>query len=207
MMAVPNLTISEQRLMDIYQEAVHSVVAAYERARATGRRNMNAMSLATVSGDGRPSVRTVLLKHVDESGLIFFTDARSRKGRDLAANKAASICMYWEPIEEQVRVDGYVESVSTQTVADDFAARPRAGQVMLWASTQSHALDSMESLRARMSELETTLADPAPIPPDWTGYRLVPDYIETWRGSRDRLHERIAYQQRMDGWQKQWLQP
>ena len=114
-----------------YSQAIERIRDAIERASATGRRNMNAMSLATVDASGAPSVRHVLLKGIDEQGLRFFTDARSEKARNLAENPKASVCFYWEPIEEQARVDGTVVRLSDEEVAADFAARPRAGQVMI----------------------------------------------------------------------------
>lgn len=191
----------------IYQEGIAAVIAAYERALATGRRNMNAMSLATVAANGKPSIRTVLLKAIDEQGLVFFTDRRSRKGRDLQANPQASACFYWEPLEEQVRVDGCVERLDAPAVAADFNARPHAGQVLICASAQSNPLSSIDELRERAAALQESQPTQMPVPEHWAGYRLLPDYIETWQGRRDRFHERIAYAQTANGWKKQLLQP
>ena len=208
------MTVNEQSAYvdDTYMEGINAVVAAHKRAQASGRRNMNAMTLATVNAEGQPSARTVLMKAIDTSGLIFFTDTRSRKGSDLAATRLASVCMYWEPIEEQVRIDGYVLPVSSDRVAADFAARPRAGQMLIWGSNQSQPLDSIATLRAAVEQHNNEHPDVTPTPPHWIGYRLIPTYIETWRGSRDRLHERVAYDSTEDttgsvGWRKQLLQP
>ncbi|MFT5175291.1 MAG: pyridoxamine 5'-phosphate oxidase [Gammaproteobacteria bacterium] len=194
-------------MMTIYQQGMAAVIDAYQRALATGQRNMNAMSLATVAANGAPSVRTVLLKAIDESGLVFFTDSRSRKGQDLQANRAASVCFYWEPLEEQVRIDGHVQQVDQRLVAADFSARPRAGQALIWASAQSTPLSSVEQLRAAAAQRHQQHEQDMPVPAHWVGYRLVPNYIETWKGSRDRLHQRIAYAQTDDGWEKQLLHP
>lgn len=191
----------------IYQEGIAAVIAAYERALATGRRNMNAMSLATVAANGRPSIRTVLLKAIDEQGLVFFTDKRSRKGQDLEANPEASVCFYWEPLEEQVRIDGHVRRLDASAAAADFDARPSTGQALICASEQSSPLSSIDELRERAAQLQTAQPTQVPVPEHWAGYRLIPDYIETWQGRRDRFHERAAYTQVADGWEKQLLQP
>jgi pyridoxamine 5'-phosphate oxidase len=191
----------------IYQEGIGAVISAYERALATGQRNMNAMSLATVAANGRPSIRTVLLKAIDEHGLVFFTDLRSRKGQDLQTKPEASVCFYWEALEEQVRIDGHVQRLNESAVAADFDARPRAGQVLITASVQSTPLSSIDELRKRAANLHESQPMEIPVPAHWVGYRLVPDYIETWQGRRDRLHERVAYTQTANGWQKQLLQP
>ncbi len=188
-------------------EGMAAVIAAYKRALATGQRNMNAMSLATVGSNGAPSVRTVLLKQIDQRGLVFFTDLRSRKGQDLQANPQASVCVYWEPLEEQVRIDGQVERIDERAIAEDFAARPRAGQVLICASDQSAPLSCVEDLRASAAQLQQTHPKDLPVPAHWVGYRLLPNYIETWKGRRDRLHERIAFTKTGGDWVKQLLQP
>ena len=193
--------------MNIYAEAIQSLSAAYQRALDTGRRNMNAMSLATVNRDGHPSIRTVLLKELSGDGLVFFTDERSRKGRDLAECPHASVCMYWEPIEEQIRVDGRVERLPKDLTEADFLARPPQGQLLIANSHQSAALQSIEEFRARIEASEASISESIPVPSYWAGYRLVPSYIETWRGRRDRIHERVAYERIDGGWTKQLLEP
>ncbi|MCR9093743.1 MAG: pyridoxal 5'-phosphate synthase [bacterium] len=190
-----------------YSEAIERIRDAIERASATGRRNMNAMSLATVDGTGSPSVRHVLLKSIDDEGLRFFTDARSEKAQNLAGNPRASVCFYWEPIEEQARVDGTVVRLSDEEVAADFAARPRAGQIMIQVSAQSQPLDSPESLRAARDAAEARLPDPIPCPSDWIGFRLEPDRVEHWQGSRDRVHTRTVVARVEGAWSETLLQP
>jgi pyridoxamine 5'-phosphate oxidase len=193
--------------MTIYAEGIAAVRAAYERALATGRRNMNAMSLATVNADGAPSVRTVLLKAVDERGVVFFTDSRSSKGQDLQAQPRASVCIYWEAIEEQVRVDGQIERLDAHSVQADFLARPRAGQVLICASTQSAPLTAMDHLKSDAATFDAEHPGDIPVPLHWAGYRLLPSYIETWKGSRDRFHQRVAYTKEDGAWIKRLLQP
>jgi pyridoxamine 5'-phosphate oxidase len=191
----------------IFQEGWSAVRAAYERALASGKRNMNAMSLATVDAAGAPSIRTVLLKTMDANGLLFFTDKRSRKGQNIEHDPRASICFYWEAIEEQVRVDGHVQALDEATIAQDFQARPRTDQILISTSVQSHPIDSMADLASAAADYDQTHPDELPVPPQWTGYRLVPHYIETWQGRRDRLHQRIAYTAADEGWAKRRLQP
>lgn len=191
----------------IYARAIDRIRDAIERASATGRRNMNAMSLATVSASGAPSVRHVLLKSIEDDGLRFFTDARSEKARNLATNPNASVCFYWEPIEEQARVDGQVVRVSDTEVAADFARRPRAGQIMIHLSHQSQAVGGLEALRDAATRAEGTLPDPLPCPPHWIGYRLEPMRIEHWKGSRDRVHERTACWLEGGTWRETLLSP
>lgn len=190
-----------------YIRAIERISNAIERATETGRRNMNAMSLATVDASGAPSVRHVLLKSIDRTGLRFFTDARSEKARDLAANAHTSVCFYWEPIEEQARVDGWAERLSDAEVAADFAARPRAGQIMISASAQSQPLDSLETLRAAAEHAEATLPDPVPCPPEWIGFRIEPSRIEHWQGRRDRMHTRTVCWLEQGEWQETLLYP
>ena len=193
--------------MSAYEQGIAAIKAAFERALASGRRNMNAMSLATVDENGAPSVRTVLMKGVDEQGLTFFTDERSKKGRDLASQAIASVCFYWEPIEEQARIDGTIERLEDSLVAADFKGRPRAGQILIWASAQSQPLESAEALKEAVARCEAAYPDDVPVPPFWAGYRLRPTYIETWKGSRDRMHERIAYAQGAEDWEQRRLMP
>ncbi len=194
--------------MALYREALERFDEVYARARAAGQRNVDAMSLATVGTDGRPSNRMVLLRGVDERGFAFYTDRRSRKGADLAANPIAAACFYWEPIEEQVRMEGRIEAVTESEIEEDYAARPRAARILHWASTQSRPLDSREALVARVNEIsERHPRDPVPRPESWAGYRLVPERIEFWRGARDRLHERVVYAREGGTWHRGLLQP
>ncbi len=193
--------------MTDYATVIARLNDALERAKASGRRNMNAMILATADANGRPSSRSVLLKSLDEQGLIFFTDERSEKARDLAENPYASACFYWEPIEEQARIDGRVERLDRADVAADFAARPRAGQLLISASRQSQRLDRLETLRNAVAECDQKLPDPVPCPPTWIGFRIVPERIEHWQGSRDRMHTRTLFNVSDGKWSEELLYP
>ena len=193
--------------VNVYTEAIDALSATLARAEDSGKRNMNAMTLATVNRAGRPSTRTVLLKSLDAKGQVFFTDRRSGKGQDLEAAPYASVSFYWEPIEAQARVDGRVVMLAREHAELDFASRPRAGQVMILASAQSQSLESKAALTNAVASVEKSYPDEVPAPDYWTGYCLVPDFIELWFGSRDRMHERVAYTQSTEGWQKTLLQP
>jgi pyridoxamine 5'-phosphate oxidase len=182
--------------------------AWFEQAERAGVREPNAMSLATVSGDGRPSVRIVLLKGVDERGFSFFTDYRSRKGGELDATGRAALCFHWHDVERQVRMGGTVERVSPEESAAYFASRPRGSQLGAWASVQSSQLASRELLDRAVEANATRFGDGAvPLPPHWGGYRLRPDEIEFWQGRANRLHDRILYLRRGGSWVISRLSP
>ncbi len=154
----------------------------------------NAMVLATVGPEGRPSARVVLLKGFDARGFVFYTNLESRKGRELAAHPAASLTFYFRPLPRQVRVEGLAHPVSAEEADAYFATRPRGSQVGAWASDQSAPLPSRATLESRFAEVEAQYqGKPIPRPPHWSGFRLVPDLIEFWVGRENRLHEREVF--------------
>jgi pyridoxamine 5'-phosphate oxidase len=177
-------------------------------AEASEPNNPNAMALATVSADGRPSTRMVLLKGCDGRGFVFYTNYTSQKGRELLGNPNASLCFYWKSLGRQVRVDGRAEPVSDAEADAYFASRQRGSQIGAWASDQSRPVDSRETLeeRVRAVTAEYDGAD-VPRPPHWSGFRVVPDRIEFWTDRPNRLHDRQVFDRAVGGWREQRLQP
>jgi pyridoxamine 5'-phosphate oxidase len=159
----------------------------------------NAIQLATVDAGGRPSVRTVLVKALDEQGIVFYTNYRSAKAVDLAQNPYAAAVFAWLPLERQVRLSGPVERVTRAETEAYFSSRPRGSQVAAWASAQSSVIASRASLEADVRAVDDRFAGvEVPAPPDWGGYRLRPDVVEFWQGRHDRLHDRLRHR-RVDG--------
>ena len=155
----------------------------------------NACALATVNSEGRPSNRFLLLKDFDERGFVFFTNYESRKGDELAQNPYAAMTFWWGPLEKSVRVEGKVEKVSAEESDEYFGKRPRGAELGAWASNQSRPIADQKSLKDQYNEMEKKFEEEETIPrPEfWGGYRLVPDYVEFWKGRRSRLHDRIQF--------------
>lgn len=154
-----------------------------------------AMALATATAEGRPSVRMVLLKQVDERGFQFFTNYGSRKARELDSNPFASLCFHWAVLQRQVRVSGRVQRVSTAESTEYFRTRGRGSRLGAWASRQSELLSDRSVLEERVRKYEAQYTGrEVPLPPFWGGYRLVPDRIEFWQGRSDRLHDRVLFE-------------
>ncbi len=167
-----------------------------------------AFALGTVSAEGQPSVRILLLKAVDERGFVFYTNHESRKGSELLAQPKAAMCFHWQPLERQVRVEGSARPVTSEEADAYFASRARGSQIGAWASIQSRPLGNAGDLEARVAEVETRFADrPVPRPPHWSGFRLVPHRIEFWHNMPSRLHERHVYHRESDGWRTETLYP
>jgi pyridoxamine 5'-phosphate oxidase len=167
-----------------------------------------AFALGTVDEEGRPAVRILLLKGVDERGFVFFTNYESRKGRELLSTQRAAMCFHWPHLERQVRVEGRAERVSDEEADAYFATRPRGSQIGAWASIQSQPMAQPGDLEARVAEIEQRFAGrPVPRPPHWSGFRVVPDRIEVWHGMPSRLHERELYTRGEGGWRIERLYP
>ena len=175
---------------------------------ASPRYAANVMTLATVSPDGAPSARIVLLKGFDEGGFVFLTDYRGPKGRDIERKPVAALVFHWMELERQVRIAGMVEKVSRRESEALFARRPRGSQLGAWASDQSKPV-TRDALDSRFLELQEQYAGAeVPCPPHWGGYRVRPDRIEFWQGRPNRLHDRIAFERRETGtWTRKRLAP
>jgi pyridoxamine 5'-phosphate oxidase len=168
-----------------------------------------AMALATATPDGSPSVRTVLLKGVDDRGFVFYTNYESRKAREMEATGRASLLFFWRSLERQVRIDGGVERVSPAESDAYFATRPLDSRLSVYASRQSEAIESRDILEDAFDRVKRSYGDsPVPRPDWWGGYRIVPDEFEFWQGRLSRLHDRLRYRKQDGGaWRRERLSP
>lgn len=196
---------------DLYAEALETFAQLFDEALAAGEPDRTAMVVASATADARPSARTVLLKHFDERGFVFYTHLDGRKGRELQANPRAASLLHWPRVRQgvQVRIEGDVQIVSDAEADAYFASRPRASQLGAWASEQSRTLASREAFEQRLADVEREFEGrDVPRPPRWGGFRIVPASIEFWYGADYRLHERWLYEAGAAGaWSKRMLFP
>ena len=167
----------------------------------------NAMTLATVGSDLRPSTRVVLIKGYDERGIVWYTNYDSRKGRELAGNPYAALQFHWVELERVVRIEGLVEKVSAAESDAYFASRPLDHRIGAWASPQSEVIDSRSVLLANAAKYAAQFLMNPPRPPHWGGYRLKPDTWEFWQGRKSRLHDRLRYRLADGRWIRERLAP
>ena len=187
--------------------------AWFDDAATHGVRQPEAMTVASVDADGHPSARMVLLRGLDDRGFTFFTNYASRKAGELDANPHAAIVFHWGDVLRQVRATGAVERVDAEESDEYWATRPRGSQIGAWASAQSAVVVDRAALEAAVAACEARFSggDRAdglvPRPPDWGGYRVVPEVIEFWQHRDDRVHDRLRYSRASDTWQLERLQP
>ena len=167
----------------------------------------NAMTLATVGADGRPSTRIVLVKGFDERGIVWFTNYESRKGRELAVHPQAALQFHWVELERVVRIEGTVDKVSADESDAYFDSRPLDSRIGAWASPQSQVIAGRTTLLANAARYGAQYLLKPPRPPHWGGYRLLPDTWEFWQGRKSRLHDRLRYRRDGDTWLRQRLAP
>lgn len=182
--------------------------AWFAEAKTSEINDADAMSVATSTSDGRPSVRIVLLKGHGPEGFTFFTNAESRKGEELVSNPQAALLLHWKSLRRQVRIEGPVEEVSSDEADAYFATRGRDSQIGAWASAQSRPMDRRETFEARVREVSDRFAGmDVPRPPRWTGFRVSPQRIEFWSDRPHRLHERRLFTRTEQGWDEGLLYP
>lgn len=194
---------------DLAADPITQFARWYEAAGQSGIDLPNAMSLATSGSDGMPDVRMVLLKDFDNTGFVFYSNARSPKGRQLAENPRATLMFYWAVLDRQIRIAGTVTQVSAAEADDYFQSRPYASRLGAWASAQSSVIADRDILEGTMRELEQMYdGKPVPRPPEWIGYRVMPESVEFWQGRESRLHDRIRYRCMATGsWRMERLAP
>jgi pyridoxamine 5'-phosphate oxidase len=179
----------------------------FDEACNAGLMEPNAMALATVDASGQPAARTVLLKGLEARGPSFYTNLESRKAQALAANPKAALLFWWPPHARQVRFEGEIERLEDADADAYFASRPRGSQIGAWASAQSRVIAGRAALEAAEREIAARFPDAVPRPPFWGGYRLVPACVEFWQGRLNRLHDRLRYSRRGQGWTIERLAP
>jgi pyridoxamine 5'-phosphate oxidase len=186
---------------------LRTVQAWYALARAEGVPEPEAAALATATPDGRPSVRMVLIRGIDDRGVRFYTNRESRKGRELADNPHGAIAIHWHALQRQIRLEGPVERLSDEESDAYFANREYGSRLSAWASEQSSVLPDYETLEQRVVEFGARYPSEVPRPPYWGGYLLRPDAIEFWQGRPNRLHDRMLHTRDGDGWRAVRLAP
>jgi pyridoxamine 5'-phosphate oxidase len=189
-------------------DPLERLAALIDEARTRGAPEPDAMALATATAAGAPSVRIVLCRGIDARGLRFFTNYESRKGDELGSNPQAAACFFWPALDVQVRAEGPVEKVSPAESDAYFEQRPRGHRLSALVSAQSRPIANLESLRSEAHRVEREYeGKPVPRPAYWGGYRLSPVHMEIWVRGVDRLHERVRYMRRADGWTSERLAP
>ncbi len=194
---------------DVHADPLAQFERWFRDAQAAGVPLANAMTLATASSSGVPSARVVLLKGVEEGGFVFYTNYLSRKGRELAVRPLASLVFLWSDLERQVRVEGRVAAVPPEASDAYFDSRPLGARLSAWASVQSEVVRDRATLEQAFAAMQVKYGEHPPRPPNWGGYRLVPDALEFWQGRADRLHDRLFYRRTAGGtgWTLERLAP
>ena len=180
----------------------------FEKAKGIEVSLPEAMSVASVATDGRPSTRMVLLKHADEHGFVFYTNLTSRKGVEITANSYVALLFHWKSLQQQIRIEGVAEPVTDEEADNYFASRDRGAQIGAWASDQSSPMESRFDLEKRVAEFTAKFGiSKVDRPPFWSGFRVIPERYEFWSEGQFRLHERLVYQKEGTNWRTERLFP
>ena len=196
-------------LPDLADDPIEMFERWLRQSLEAGVHEPNAMVVSTVSRDGRPSSRTVLLKGVGPAGFVFYTNHASRKGEELASNPRCALLFPWYALERQVRVEGVATMLDDAEVEAYFRSRPRGAQLGAWASAQSSRVESRAALAEAYARAHERFGDdgPVPVPPTWGGYRVAPERVEFWQGRPSRMHDRLVYRRDGDRWVVERLAP
>ena len=194
--------------VDVAPDPIAQFRIWFEAALEAGVPEPNAMHVSTVTADGRPDGRIVLIKDVSDAGFVFYTNYESRKGRELTERPFAALTFFYPELERQIRIEGRVEKVSAEESDAYFDSRPRGSQIGAWVSNQSRVVESRDMLERRQRDLEAQFdGGPVPRPAHWGGFRVVPDTLEFWQGRPSRLHDRIRYRKEGQAWVIERLSP
>ena len=193
---------------DLADSPVQQFSRWFNQAKETDIPDPNAMILSTVSGDGQPSQRTVLLKYYDEDGFVFFTNKASRKAREIEGNAKVNLHFVWLELERQISIAGTATPISGAESTRYFMTRPRNSQIAAWVSNQSSAISSRQLLLQKFQEMKQKFVNgEVPLPSFWGGYRVTPSSVEFWQGRENRLHDRFLYTRSGETWEVERLAP
>lgn len=193
---------------DLHSDPLQQFSHWFDEAVEVMQFEANAMTLATATPDGKPSLRIVLLKGIESGAFVFYTNYESKKGKEIALNPNVSVVFFWHPLERQVIVEGRVEKVSPEESEAYFQSRPLESRLGAWASQQSRDLPDRETLEARFRDVQALYPDGnIPKPPYWGGYRIIPERLEFWQGRPGRLHDRLVYEKNGTTWEIHRLSP
>lgn len=194
---------------DLHDDPIVQFEDWFRHACATVPMEPNAVSIATVDSDNRPSIRTVLLKYFDEKGFVFFTNYESEKAIHIDANPNVAMLFFWSDAARQVKIRGTAERIPAAETLKYFVSRPRGSQIGAWVSAQSSIISARALLETKFQEVKEKFRNKeVPLPSFWGGYRVIPQEIEFWQGRRNRLHDRFQYTRQDDGtWKIERLAP
>ena len=199
---------SNQKLINSDKKPIELFQEWFEEAKISEINDPNAMNLATISSDGKPSSRIVLLKSYDDKGFVFYTNSNSKKGRAIKNNDSVALNFHWKTLQRQIRIEGNVSQISNAEADEYYNSRPLGSRIGAWASLQSEELDDRSTLTKRVEEFEKKFSgNDVPRPSYWNGYIVVPILIEFWQDMPFRLHDRLEFRMENDGWVTRKLYP